>query len=97
LATEQTKVALRASISIGAERKKRQQGCFRCSFVLATAQRRFTIMTIITVLFSLVALIVLALWFFLANGTRVKGKPAVARRPPPTPLEQKNHRTPGID
>jgi hypothetical protein len=54
-------------------------------------------MAIITVLFSLFAIMVLALWFFLANGTHVKGKPAVARRPPPTPLEQKNHRTPGID
>jgi hypothetical protein len=54
-------------------------------------------MTIITVLFSLFAVLLLALWFFLANGTRVKGKPAVARRAPPTPLEQKSHRAPGID
>lgn len=54
-------------------------------------------MAIITVLFSLFAIMVLALWFFLANGTHVKGKPAVARQPPPTPLEQKHHRAPGID
>lgn len=53
-------------------------------------------MTIITVLFSLFAIVALALWFFLANGTHVKGKPAVVRRAP-TPLEQKRHRTPGLD
>jgi hypothetical protein len=54
-------------------------------------------MAIITVLFSLFAIAALALWFFLANGTHVKGKPAVVRKASPTPLEQKNHRTPGID
>ena len=54
-------------------------------------------MTIITVLFSLFAIIVLALWFFLANGTHVKGKSAVVRRGPATPLEQKGHRAPGLD
>jgi hypothetical protein len=54
-------------------------------------------MTIITVLFSFFAVAALALWFFLANGTHVKGKPAVARSAPPTPLEQKGHRTPGLD
>ena len=53
-------------------------------------------MTIITVLFSLFAILVLALWFFLANGTHVKGKPAVAKRIP-TSREQKVHRTAGLD
>jgi hypothetical protein len=61
--------------------------------VLATPKEIYD-MTIITVLFSLFVILVLALWFFLANGTHVKGKPAVARRAAP---EQKSHRAPGIE